>query len=83
MDSEKWHAEDFETISKIEKNLILKTELFLFTKLLGYRLHVSGEEFREQYLSITEQVDKRREKRYKSRNGFGEEGSQNQGTRIK
>ena len=63
IDSEKWHAEDFETISGVKRELILKTELFLFTKLLGYRLHVCPDEFRSQFLKISEQVEKRRVKK--------------------
>lgn len=60
VDSEKWHAEDFETISGISRDLILKTELFLFTKLLAYRLHVTPEEFRGQFEKVNHQVQRRR-----------------------
>lgn len=63
VDSEKWHAEDFETISGISRELVLKTELFLFTKLLGYRLHVSSDEFRSNFLKLAEQVEKRKTKK--------------------
>lgn len=63
VDSEKWHAEDFETVSGISKSLILKTELFVFNNLIGFRLHVCPEEFRTNYEKISDQVDKRKSKK--------------------
>lgn len=65
VDSERWHAEDFEMISGVSKELILKTELFLFTTLLGYKLHVFPEDFRSLYLKLEEQIKKRKAKKLK------------------
>lgn len=59
VDSVRWHAEDFETISGISKDMILKAEIFLMTHIINYKVNVSAEEFRRQYLKIEERLQKR------------------------